>query len=274
MRLAQCEGMTRHGADLGVATVDGCPVRYRASGEGEPLLLLHGLGGSWRWWSPLFGQLARHRRLVAVDLPRTPAAFAHGEMSGWVVRLLDAIGLERVDIAGHSLGGYVAADVAADNDDRVRRLVLGAPAGVPCGRPMPAVALHLPDALQRVRSRLPMVVADGLRAGAATLVRGGLFATRCDLRHKLPSVQAPTLLIWGEHDRLVPLRLAQEWQRVLPRAELARLRCGHVPMLEAPDAVASLMLTFLDQPTHDAGHDRRPRVVDDVRRGRHDDEPA
>jgi pimeloyl-ACP methyl ester carboxylesterase len=264
--------MTPGDYQLGVATVDGAAVRYRVSGDGEPLVLLHGLGGSWRWWSPLFETLAQNHRVYAVDLPRN--SFGDGELSSWVIRLLDALGLDCVDIAGHSLGGYVAADVAAENDERVRRLVLVAPAGVPCGRAMPTIALYLPDALQRIRSRLPMVVVDGVRTGATTLVRGGLFATQCDLRDKLPAVQAPTLLIWGEHDRLIPLRLADEWQRVLPRAELARLRCGHVPMLEAPDDVASLMLTFLDQPTDDRGDKRRTRVVNDVRRRRHDDQAA
>ena len=67
-----------------------------------------------------------------------------------------------------------------------------------------------------------------------------------DLRHELSAIRAPTLLVWGERDRLVPLRIAEEWRQAMVDVRLEYLHCGHVPMLEAPAELAACMLSFLD----------------------------
>jgi pimeloyl-ACP methyl ester carboxylesterase len=255
--------------------VDGRPVRHRVVGAGEPLVLVHGLAGSWRWWSPVLEALGAFRTLHVLDLPRRRRALGFAELSGWLARWLEAAGLERTDVAAHSLGGIVAAELAAREPDRVRRLALVAPAGIPCGRGLGRRSWALVDSLLEVRGFLPMVTADAATTGPLTLVRGISFATRSDLRAELPAVTAPTLLAWGERDRLVPARLADEWHRILPRARVVRLPCGHVPMLEAPGDLASCLLSFLEEELADDPRDEiRPRVVDGVRLGRHDHEPA
>src|SRR5216117_1114742 len=227
--------------------VDGRRVRYRGTDTGDrPLVLVHGLAGSWRWWSPLFESLAERRRIYVVDLPRLRRGIPAAELSAWLGRWLDAVGLERVDIAGHSLGGLVAAELAADGQERTRRLVLVAPAGIPCGRGVPGRALPLLGALYDVRRWLPMLAVDVARTGPLDLAREIAFVWGRDLRHELFSVRAPTLLVWGERDRLVPLPVAEEWRQAMVDVRLAYLRCGHVPMLEAPAELAACMLSFLD----------------------------
>jgi pimeloyl-ACP methyl ester carboxylesterase len=256
--------------------VDGRPVRYRVMDTGkEPLVVVHGLAGSWRWWSPMFQSLAERRRVYAVDLPRPRRGVRPRELSAWLGHWLDAVGLKSVDIAGHSLGGLVAAELAADQWERTRRLVLVAPAGIPCGRSIPGRALPLLGELYDIRGSLPMIAADALRTGPFAVARGVALLSKSDLRNELRTVRAPTLLVWGERDRLVPVRIADEWHRMLPNSRLAQLACGHVPMLEAPHELAACMLSFLDEERKDdLGDQVRTRVVDGVRLAGHDDEPA
>jgi pimeloyl-ACP methyl ester carboxylesterase len=89
------------------------PVRYRVTGSGEPLVLVHGLAGSWRWWSPVLGPLAARRRVYVVNLPRLRHPVRAALLSKWLARWLDAAGLDYLELAGHSLGGLVAAELAA-----------------------------------------------------------------------------------------------------------------------------------------------------------------
>jgi len=251
--------------ELRQVELDGRAVRYRVTGDGTDLVLLHGLGGSWRWWSPLVGQLAERFRLHLVELPRLGRLRAGG-MSQWLGRLLDAADLEQVDIVGHSLGGLVAAELSAARPDRVRRLVLVASAGVPCGRGLLGRALPLVEELYDVRAQLPRIVADALRTGPVSLVHGVAYVWERDVRAELHTIEAPTLLVWGERDRLVPARVAEEWQRLVPRSRLVRLPGGHVPMWEAPQELAACVLAFLvDQVPDDLGDETGLRVVHRVR---------
>ena len=261
--------------ELREITVEGRPVRYRVAGSGEPLVLVHGLAGSWRWWSPLFDALTERHRVHVLDLPRPRHTSGLVEMSVWLSRWLDAAGLDRADVVGHSLGGLLAAELAARQPARVGRLALVAPAGIPCGRSIPGRALPIFEALYDVRSSLHVVAADAMRAGPLDLARGVAFVWRSDLRGELGAVRAPTLVVWGEGDRLVPARLAEEWHRLLPQARVVRLRCGHVPMLEAPGELAVSLLGFLsEQVADDARDEAGPGVVNGVRLGRDDDETA
>jgi pimeloyl-ACP methyl ester carboxylesterase len=266
-----------HSAEMEVreTAVDAQPVRYRACGAGAPLVLVHGLAGSWRWWAPAAGVLAERRAVYLVDLPRPRRAHAFEGLSAWLGRWLDAVGLERVDLAGHSLGGLFAAELAARRPERVRRLVLVAPAGISCERALPRRAVALLDSLYHIRAWASTVVADALSVGALRLLAGIAFEAGCDVRPELAGVRAPTLLAWGARDRLVPIRLAEDWQRLLPAARVERLSCRHVPMLEAPGELAAAMLGFLDGELGDDVRDEAgPGVVDGVRLSPDRHEPA
>lgn len=243
-------------------------------GEGLDLALVHGLSGSWRWWWPLVERLGARCRLHLLELPRLGRLHA-GEMALWLERILDAAGLERVCVAGHSLGGLVAAELAMRRPERVRRLVLVAPAGIPCGRSVLGRAIPLIEELYDLRGRFPTIVADALRTGPVSLVHRIAYVSERDLRAELGSVRAPTLLVWGDRDRLVPVWAAEEWRRLLPTSQLVRLPCGHVPMFEAPGELATSVLAFLAEEFGDDGLDEvRLRVVDGMGLAGNDDEPA
>ena len=255
--------------------VDGTPIAYRVAGEGEPLVLVHGLSGSWRWWGPVLAPLTERRRLYVPDLPRLGRRLPAAALTRWFASWLDAAGLERVDLVGHSLGGLIAAELAAEQPSRARRLALVAPAGIPCGTSLLSRGARLTGTLYDLRERLPTVVGDALRAGPLSLLRGAVFASKRDLTVELASIRADTLLVWGEEDRLIPPRIAAEWQDVLPGSRLVRLHCGHVPMWEAPRELASCLLAFLDEELADDRRDEvGPRIVRGVRLSGDDDEPT
>lgn len=255
--------------------VDEARIVYRVVGEGETVVLVHGLSGSWRWWEPVLAPLAERRRVHVLDLPRLGRRLPADELTGWLGRCLEAAGLERVDLIGHSLGGLIAAELAAAQPHCVRRLALVAPAGIPCGNTILSRSARLLGTLYDIRGRWPTIVHDALRAGPFSLIRGALFASHRDLSAELASIQAPTLLVWGDDDRLLPARIAAEWQQVLPGSRLVRLRCGHVPMWEAPHELAAHLLDFFSDERVDHRRDEvGPGVVNSVRLTWNDDELA
>lgn len=255
--------------------VDGVPSDYRVAGEGDPIVLVHGLSGSWRWWRPVLEPLAEHRCVYLLDLPRLGRRFPAAGLTGWLGRWLDAAALESVDLVGHSLGGLIAAELAAEQPQRAHRLVLVAPAGLACGSTALGRSVPLLRTLYDVRGRLPTIVGDAVRAGPVSLLRGALFASGQDLSVKLASIHTRTLLVWGEDDRLFPARIAAEWERILPGSRFVRLRCGHVPMWDAPRELASCLLAFLDEELVDDPRDQiRSGVVDSVRFTGNNDEPT
>jgi pimeloyl-ACP methyl ester carboxylesterase len=247
--------------ELAELELDGKPVRYRVAGVGPPVVLVHGLSGSWRWWTSVYERLAERRRVYMLDLPRLGLRLSAAELGAWLGRWLRAGGLDSVDLVGHSLGGLVAAELAASEPERVLRLALVAPAGIPCGRRLSTRALRLVETLYDIRGRLPTMAGDALRAGPLGLIDGAFFASVRDLRAELASVRAHSLLVWGELDRLVPMTVVPDWQQALPGARLVVLQCGHVPMWEAPNELAACLATFLDEELPDDTSTEKPGIT-------------
>ena len=152
--------------------VGGERVRYRVAGTGRPLVLLHGLAASGRWWRENVERLAEHRMVFLPDLPpRVPLARAPSLLADW----LDALELPPIDLVGHSLGGLFAARVAADAPTRVRRLVLVAPAGVPTNRRAAGYVLPLARSVWLAHPRfLRLLAADTVRARPHRVMRTAL----------------------------------------------------------------------------------------------------
>ncbi len=268
-------------------TAAGLRTRYRVVGRGGvPLVLLHGLAGTLDDWHGTQAALARHRAVIAVDLlgcggTARPVDGGYGPeaMRAHVAATLEALSLGPVDLGGWSLGGRIALDLAHAAPDRVRRLVLTAPAGLGEGMalrldaPLPCVVWNattlgggaglrvLRNALRngtgrrlaRFAARRASLATDaGARAAARHQLRalfdrsGYLPGPRGDLLAKLPSIAAPALAIWGRQDRFAPFADAALLTGGMPRCTLHPLEdCGHMPHLEWPDRYVAAVEDFL-----------------------------
>lgn len=238
--------MTVEDATFGVRTL-----AYLESGAGPPLLLIHGLGGSARWWSPLVPSLsAAGFRTLAPDLPgfgrSAGPALSIDASARALTRFLERLDVERLSVCGHSMGGAIAARLAADLQDRVRRLVLIDSAGIPERSGRHALEqLTRPWRWTSVRF-LPALLVDLGRAGPRSLWVGGRELRRYDVRPSLRRVAAPTLLIWGGRDRLTPAEHADIMADALGEARIEWVpEARHLAILTHPQQVAERIVDFL-----------------------------
>lgn len=256
-------------------------IHYREAGAGEPLIMLHGTGpgaDAWTNFRANVDALAEVRRVLLVDFPR----FGGSEMadlpgprldvlSGVLRDFMDALGLERADLVGNSMGGQVALKLAIDSPERVGRLVLVAPA--PFSRstmvPMPTEVVRQiagyykgeGPTLPKMRRLMETLVFDSTtvtdevvqeRFEASTrpevlVVNQGPHWEHQSLEHEIDRAKAKTLIIWGQEDRASPLDHAFTMLRVMPDAELHLIpRCGHSVQIEHPERFNKLALDFLE----------------------------
>jgi pimeloyl-ACP methyl ester carboxylesterase len=217
--------------------------------ETRPVVLVHGLAGSARWWRDTETALARTHDVHTLDLPgfgsERRARFNLGDAPALVAERLEAVG--PAHLVGHSLGGLVCARVAALRPELVERLVLVAPAGSLERATMRSHMLPLARALVAARPHfLRLLVEDALRAGPRTIVGAARELLRDDVLPDLRSIQAETLLVWGERDRLVPPSIGDLFRSELQTARLEVLRgARHVPMVERPREFTALLQEFL-----------------------------
>lgn len=271
------------------ATVDGRILRYVDYGDGDPLLLIHGMGGSWQSWLTNIAELGRNHRVIAVDLPgfggSDPLA-AGTTFDGYLdalVGLLDELGLPSAVVFGHSLGGLVALSFASAHPDRTRGLALASGGGIVLSRFRLALIqavfgifryvfaipgfrwllvntglrhLAIAAAVRRPREipreLLDQMLPRAIGSGFLAAVRlGGQQLQRFDPR----LVVAPVLLVWGREDRILPLAGGQQLAEGLSDAELVVLDdVGHCAMFEAPDAFNHLTGRFVDELGGDFDH--------------------
>jgi pimeloyl-ACP methyl ester carboxylesterase len=244
------------------AFVRGRPVRFLVAGDAArpPVVLVHGLSASSRWWRRTVPALAPHFRLYLVDLPgfgamRRPLGhYSLAEAPSWLIDWMDELRLARPHLVGHSMGGYISLCLAAKHPERIERLALVAPAGVPYRRSVVRYGTPLVRTAWVAAPRFfPLVLPDALRTGPLTLWQAARQLLREDVRPLLSRVTCPTLLVWGERDYLVPPAHADVLLNALPDARLVRLPgAGHVPMEDRPDAFNAALLAFLRGET--AGH--------------------
>ena len=242
-------------------------IRYFTGGSGEPLVLVHGLGGRALDFAPMMPALARNHRVFAPDLlgyaasDRPDVDYSVTLQTGILRQFLDSHGLARVDLAGWSMGGWIALDFAAQSPERVRRLVLLDSAGTKFA---PTFDLRLLSphtmgemkALEKLLTPHPVwapefVIRDFLRVlqdedwvirrTVASMVTGREF-----MEGKLSGVTMPVLMVWGKQDVLTPLTVADEMRREMPQSVLVVLDgCGHIAPLECHDRVLQEMQRFL-----------------------------
>jgi pimeloyl-ACP methyl ester carboxylesterase len=208
-----------------------------------PVVLIHGLSGSAGWWRHVAARLEPGREVHQVDLPKR---LGLDDAAEWLAERLRADGLAQVDLVGHSMGGLICARLAAARPELVGRLVLIAPAGIAPG----SRTRHVVPLLRALRrsspSLLPLLARDALRTGPRTLWRAAGEVLEADIRAHLGEIRAPTLLLWGGRDVLLPPALGEVFRAEIPDARLVVLeRAGHVPMFDAPDDVSRELSEFL-----------------------------
>jgi pimeloyl-ACP methyl ester carboxylesterase len=253
---------------------------HRRAGAGEPLLLIHGIGSTWRVWKPILARLEARHEVLGVDVPGfgrsaplpegvTPTASA---LADALEKALDAAGWERAHVAGNSMGGRLALELARRG--RAASAVAISPAGMwgPKERTYSRGALRFQRAVATrlapfaetltrtaagrtvlfsgVASRPwradPADAAETLRlfAGAPGW-EATLKAMMWDQPRALGSIRCPVRIVWGSRDTLLFPRQADRFVREIPGAELVRLKgLGHVPMGDDPQAVADAILDF------------------------------
>ena len=227
--------------------MNAAPLPLRRAGRGEPLVLVHGfMGGSAQWTAELQA-LGPHFDVIAPDLagygdaceraaPATIAAHAQA-----VLATLDALGIERFHLLGHSMGGMVVQEMVHQAPSRVQRLVLCATAA----RRISATWL-----LDREASPAYPALSALARRASAQAARAGLDAMEgWDGRERLATVGVPTLVVWGESDRTYGWPLIEKLWRTIPGASLAVLPgCAHALHLERPGLFHALVHEFLRPP--------------------------
>jgi len=260
-------------------------LHYQRTGQGRPLILLHGLVGSSRNWFGNMAYLGQEATVYAIDLinmgesERVPQLDAGMEATAdRVVRCMDALGLDQADIAGHSHGGAIAMMLAAHHPNRVRSLILCAPANPFCdlglqlirfyksgfGRNFARLVPLLPKRLKAIAlsrmygdpSRVPPGALEGYTAGLRLpgTIDHVLEILRlwsrdmARLRTVLSQVALkPTLLLWGDRDRAVSLTSGRELLRHLPQSRLVVLPgAGHIPFEEMPELCNAVMRDWLN----------------------------
>jgi pimeloyl-ACP methyl ester carboxylesterase len=263
-------------------------LRYYEAGDGPPLLFLHGSGPGvtgWRNFRGVLPAFAGQFRCLILEFPGFGVSDDFGghpmvTAQGAVTPFLDALGLDRVDIIGNSMGGGVGINFAISQPDRIRRLVTIGGIGTNVFSPGPSEGIRLLQEFteEPTRERLvawlnsmvydqnlvteqlieerwklatdPETLASARRMyGKAAFAQMMAMMKAADvpmpwaLMHK---VAAPTLLTWGRDDRVSPLDMALIPMRTIPNAELHVFpNCGHWAMIEAKEAFESTVLGFL-----------------------------
>jgi pimeloyl-ACP methyl ester carboxylesterase len=235
----------------------GANVRVTRSGHGSPVLLVHGLAGSSDWWVRNFDVLSRNHAVYLVDLPGFGSMRKHAKQfsvagsARWLAEILTALNLHQVALVGHSMGGLIAATFAARYPERVTNLVLAAPAialrhksWLPFVVPLMKQVLYLRPAF------VPTFVRDTGRAGPSILLRASREFLNMDVKNELAKIAAPSLLIFGERDPIVPAILGPKLRSAIPGSCLAILpRAGHILMYDQPHVFNRTVLKFLSSPS-------------------------
>jgi pimeloyl-ACP methyl ester carboxylesterase len=247
--------------------IDGLRVRYRMRGQGPHVLLLHGWGGSIDSVTPILNDLQRSYTVYAFDLPGfgqsslPPSAWGSAEYAQLTLKVMDRLNLDRPHLIGHSFGGQVSLRLAVTFPGRVGKLVLVGSAGI---RTRPRLATRLKRWAarlgkwlaphggrigERIRAKIYRRVQSRDYADAGPLRPTLVKVLNEDLTALLPHIESPTLLVWGEHDRDVPLTAARVMARLIPGAQLVVFEnAGHFAYLDHFDRFRLLVGRFLREP--------------------------
>lgn len=232
-------------------------------GEGEPLLLLHGLFGALSNFSDLIEKFRTTHKVVVPLLPLFDLDILHTSVTGLakhVTQFIDHKGYEKVHLLGNSLGGHVGLVYVLKHPEKVKSLILTGSSGLfenAMGDSYPKrgdyeyiknktaltfydPAMATPELVDEVfeitRNRIKVIKIIALAKSAI----------RNNLGEELNQIKVPTCLIWGKNDTVTPPFVAEEFKKLIPHAELHFIdKCGHAPMMEVPNEFNEILHQFL-----------------------------
>ena len=237
--------------------------RFVEEGEGEPLVLLHGLFGALSNFEELIEYFRQHNKVIVPILPLFELDILHSTVGGlakFVHRFLEAKDLKNVHLLGNSLGGHVALVHVLKHPERIKSLILTGSSGLfenGMGDSYPKRGDY-----EYIKTKTELTFYDpktatkelvdevyGIinnRIKAIKIISLAKSAIRNNLGEELNQIKQPTLLIWGNNDNITPPFVAQEFNKLIPNSELHFIdKCGHAPMMEVPDEFNIILHKFL-----------------------------
>ncbi len=264
--------LARSGGEEETIEVAGKKTVLRHAGTGEPFVYLHSTLGESMMWLPFFQTWSKKFRVLVPTHP----GFGRSEgfeqivdiedMAFHYLDFLDSLGLEQVCLGGVSLGGWIAAEFAVRWPERVKKLwIADAPGLWVDEEPLPDLFRYLQD-----RDKMRELLFHDPKGAMATLIlkdqvdEATMLAAYQSmsvlarlvwdrpydpkLASRLRRVQCPTLLVWGDHDRLVPPAYGEAYKKYLPHAEFVKIRqCGHLPMFEREAEFVEVITRFCEK---------------------------
>jgi pimeloyl-ACP methyl ester carboxylesterase len=246
----------------------GAPVRLLRAGRGEPLMMLRGEDAS-DDWRPYLARLAERYDVIVPEHPgfggKPKPAWLDSvrDYANFYLDLLQALDLRGVHLMGHALGGWIAAELATRNTARLASLTLVAPFGIfePEAASLDTFLrteeqglrdqFHDPAVAEAEIARRLTPETEDVRLHNQITIAQVSWTPRNydpDLRKWLHRIDAPTLVVWGAQDRILPASYAEAWGRLIPGSRVETMPdCGHAPQLERPDDFVRRVDAFLEQ---------------------------
>ena len=248
-----------------VVTVRGCRIRLMRGGAGDTLIYLHGASGA--AWLPFLQTLTKHFDVIAPEHP----GFGESDTPDWLdnihdlayfyLDLIDELKLKNVHLVGNSLGGWIAAEVAVRSTEHLATLTLAGSAGLYVADVAQVDSFlvseeqrlrhffHDPNKAKEMIARVLSPEQEDIALRNRAIVAKLSWQPRShdpNLAKWLHRIDVPTLLIWGDTDRIFPKEHALAYQRSIPNAQLVIVpHCGHVPQIEQPDAFVAALESFI-----------------------------
>ncbi|HSA97575.1 MAG TPA: alpha/beta hydrolase [Candidatus Nitrosotenuis sp.] len=254
--------------------IDGNKIRYITTGSAKKnLVLIHGLGASAERWEPVLPYFSKHYNVIVPDLigfgysdkPNTD--YTAEFFTQFVASFVDALGLDRTAIMGSSLGGQIAVEYTAANQQSVDRLILVSPAGA-MKQSTPALDAYVmaalyPD-LESAKTAFMMmtgnnkdvnqhIIDDFVQRMRLPNAKFAFMSTLLGLKNapeitaRLEKILVPTLVLWGELDPVIPVKYAEKFVREIRDCRFYQMEnCGHTPYVDDPESFARLAIDFLN----------------------------
>lgn len=237
--------------------------KYCEQGEGEPIVLLHGLFGALSNFNELIAHFSPHYKIIIPLLPLFELDLEHTTVTGmvsYIERFIEYKKLNKIHLVGNSLGGHIAQMYVLANSEKVLTMTLTGSSGLfenSLGDTYPrkedyeyvkkkteATFYNPAMATKALVDEVYEIVNN--REKAIRMVVLAKSALRHNLRNELPKITCPVCLIWGKNDTITPSFVGEEFHRLLPNSELHLIdKCGHAPMMEHPETFNKLLENFL-----------------------------